>query len=95
MKVLQAPPQSGKTAYLMHLSEQTKQPLVCSSQAEKERVQEDARNRGVNIPEPVTLIEVSTGRAQGKTVLVDNIDFLLTLMWPGITIDTATITQEE
>ena len=94
MKVVQAPRNSGKTAYIMSLSEQTKKPLVCFSQAEKKRVLEDARNRGVNIPEPVTLIEVSTGRAQGRTVLVDNIDLLLTIMWPGITIDTATITQE-
>jgi hypothetical protein len=94
MKVVQAPRQSGKTAYIMSLSEQTKQPLVCFSQEEKKRVMDDARNRGVNIPEPVTLIEVTSGRAQGKTVMVDNLDLLLTFVFPGITIDTATITQE-
>lgn len=94
MKVVQAPRNSGKTAYIMSLSEQTKKPLVCFSQLEKKRVMEDARNRGVNLPEPVTLQEVTTGRAQGKEVMVDNLDLMLSFILPGVTIDTATINQE-
>ena len=95
MKVVQAPRNSGKTAYIMSLSEQTKKPLVCFSQSEKKRVMADAMNRGVMIPEPLTLQEVTTGRAQGPAVLVDNLDVLLTFMFPGVTVSEATINQEE
>ncbi len=95
MKVVQAPRNSGKTAYIMAQSAETKQPLLCYSMQEKKRVMEDARNRGIKIPEPVTFIEAQSGRAQGKTVMIDNLDFLLALMLPGVTVTLATITQEE
>ena len=95
MKVVEAPRNSGKTAYMMNLSENTKQPLVCFSLVEKERVMTDARERSVKIPEPVTLQEVMSGKTQGKKVIVDNLDVLLSFVWPGTEVTVACITKEE
>ncbi|KKN54800.1 hypothetical protein LCGC14_0588540 [marine sediment metagenome] len=95
MKVLQALQNSGKTAYIMAQSAETKQPLICFSLMEKQRVLKDARERGIKIPEPLTFIEAQSGRAQGKTVMIDNLDLLMAFVLPGVTVTLATITQEE
>ncbi len=95
MKVVQAPSKSGKTAYIMAQSAETKQPLLCYSLMEKQRVLKDARKRGIKIPEPVTFIEAQSGRAQGKTIMIDNLDLLMFFILPGVTVTLATITQEE
>jgi hypothetical protein len=94
MKVLQAAEGEGKTQYMLELSEETKIPLVCFSEDQKKRLQEQARNAAMSIPEPLTMLMLQTGRAQGKTVLVDDLDVLLSFAFPGVTIDTATITND-
>ena len=73
----------GKTIRMLYASEYHNAPIVVSRQETKQHIMDMAKWKGINIPEPITVDEMSAGRIKGKNykdVLVDNMDTVLNRM---------------
>lgn len=91
MKFILGGPGTGKTQHILKLSSENGIPILCESQARKERLLEKAMNYGYMIPIPIVFSEV---KDTDKTVYIDDIEKLLSHMFSckveAITINTVT-----
>ena len=73
----------GKTIRMLYASEYHNAPIVVSHHATKQYIMDMAKWKGVNIPEPITVDEMSASRIKGKNykdVLVDDMETVLSQM---------------
>ena len=83
MEIIYKEKGSGKTEELVKLSHQHNYYMVVSSKDEANRVQNEAKRKGYNIPLPIAYYEFISGRYNGKGVeklLIDNVDQLITYL---------------
>ena len=67
----------GKTIRMLYASEYHNAPILCATGASKKHIMDMANWKNINIPEPITVGEVTEGRIRGKNfkdILVDDID---------------------
>ena len=68
----------GKTILLIHESERTQIPIMCSSKTETQIIKDRAKEMGCSIPQPISAND--TMSLKGKRlprVLIDNADVML------------------
>ncbi len=87
MKYILGAPGSGKTKEILRLSEENRIPILCESQARKERLLERAMQYGYVVPVPIVFSELTN---KDKVVYIDDIERLLTAMF-GVKVDTLTL----
>lgn len=67
----------GKTIRMLYASEYHNAPILCATDVSKKYIMDMAKWKGINIPEPITVSEVTEGRIRGKNykdILVDDMD---------------------
>ena len=87
MKYILGAPGTGKTKEILRLSEENRIPILCESQARKERLLQRAMQYGFVIPVPIVFSEVTP---RDKVVYIDDIERLLQAMF-NIKVDTVTL----
>lgn len=73
MKILNMPRGTGKTTKLIHTSEVTGYPILCSNLFMVDNVKKMAEEMGCDIPEPMTIADFRHKFYQDENVLVDEI----------------------
>lgn len=80
MNLLSKPRGTGKTIALIYTSEATRYPILVSTRAKAERLEERAKELGCDIPKPVTITEFKSDKKLKniyRDILVDDLeDFL-------------------
>ena len=79
MKFILGAPGIGKTKEILRLSAENRIPVLCESQARKERLLQRAYQYGYVIPVPIVFSEVSS---KDGVVYIDDIDRLFKAMFP-------------
>lgn len=77
MKVVMLPRQGGKTTQMLQLAQETFSYIVCPTMADVERLWALAREMELNIPQPISWVEFTSGRyrpAGIKGFLIDDVD---------------------
>lgn len=102
MKIFNLKRGGGKTTRLIYASELHNAPIICMNQLDRNYIIRQAREYGVNIPEPITVQEfVNTKRGTGvDKVLVDESMYVMEnmlscVMGRKIEILAATLTTDE
>lgn len=69
---------TGKTNLLIHESERTQIPIMCSSKTGARLIQDRAKEIGCSIPQPISTNDtMNLGRKRLTRVLVDDADVML------------------
>lgn len=87
MKYILGAPGTGKTKEILRLSEENHIPVMCESQARKERLLERAKQYGYVIPVPIVFNEITLS---DKVVYVDDIERLFKAMF-NVDVDIVTL----
>lgn len=82
MKIINLPRGRGKTTRLLYASEFNDAPIICSTHAQKQHLIDSANKLGLNIPEPVVVGEITSGKIRcgnviDKDILVDEAHWVL------------------
>lgn len=82
MKIINLGRGQGKTTRLLYASEFNDALILCSTLTEKRYLQEQAKRYGLEIPEPITVSDVTSNTLRGsekilKDVLVDEAPMVL------------------
>lgn len=82
MKIINLPRGGGKTTRLLYASEFNDAPIICSTHAQKQHLIDTANTLGLNIPEPIVISEITSGKFRGnnvmdKDILVDEAHWVL------------------
>lgn len=96
MKIIIKPRRMGKTTELIKQSNKEWKYIVCHSQQEALRIQEQAQRIDIEIPLPITYQEFLKKQYYGRVIrgfLIDNADMLLQHISP-VNIDTIILTGE-
>ena len=72
MKYILGAPGTGKTKEILRLSEENRIPILCESQARKERLLQRAMQYGFVIPVPIVFSEVTPKDNNGNNIIVTN-----------------------
>lgn len=72
----------GKTTRLLYASEFNNAPIVCQTYQSKNYLMEMAERLKLNIPEPIVVSEITSGRVRGtenmyKDLLIDDAEWVL------------------
>ncbi len=78
MKIILGNPGSGKTKKILQMSAENNIPVLCESQARRERLFVKARGYGFSIPDPIVYNEIPS---DVKVVYVDDVKRLLEVMF--------------
>lgn len=75
----------------------TKYPIVCMNETHKRNVKYKAKQMNIEIPEPITGVELLDKKLDKtpQTVLVDEALYVLSNILGGVRIDTASLTEYE
>lgn len=63
----------GKTTQLIHISEATGYPIATAYKKTIDHIKSTAKKLGYNIPEPVLVSDIATGKIRYDNILVDEI----------------------
>lgn len=82
MKIINLRRGQGKTTRLLYASEFNDMPILCSTLTEKRHLQEQAKRCGLEIPEPITVSDVTSNTLRDneeilKDILVDEAPMVL------------------
>lgn len=66
MKIINIPRGQGKTTRLLYASEFNNIPILCATYTQKGYLKDRAKELGLEIPEPVTVDEITSGKIRGK-----------------------------
>ena len=82
MKIINLPRGGGKTVRLLYASEFNNAPILCRDYNSKWELVDQARKLGLNIPDPIVVSEVASGKLKGANVsgqdiLVDEAHWVL------------------
>ena len=89
MKIINLGRGQGKTTRLLYASEFNDAPILCATDAHKKCLIEKAKGYGLEIPEPITVNDIVSGKVRGskitdKDVLVDEAPFVLQYLLRGL-----------
>jgi hypothetical protein len=88
----------GKTTYLLMRSHMKRIPILVYKSAEKDFIKSEAKDMGLDIPEPLSVNDLIGDNSRGKvipqSVLVDEMPLVLQSIL-GVKIDTATMTERD
>lgn len=93
MVIISKPRYCGKTVQLIQYSAITREPIICSDMMHKTQVKETAKKMGYDIPEPLTIIELTSKDSKRDMYLVDDLDHVFQTLI-NMQIDIATISSE-
>lgn len=95
MKKIVKPSASGKTTELIKMAEATGAYIIVSNQKRAHDLFMFAESLGYKIPYPVPFEQCRrVKRTFVKNILIDDADELLSMLFPGMTIDAITMTEE-
>lgn len=63
----------GKTTQLIHISEAIGYPIAAAYKTTIDNIKSTAKKLGCNIPEPILISDITTGRIRYDNILVDEI----------------------
>jgi len=95
MNILDLPRGGGKTTSLVLASSITNIPIVVANKQFGKYCEGLAREKGLRIPEPITIYELDTMYSPPRNVLIDELDGCLHVMFPRTTILASTITSDK
>ena len=82
MKIINLERGQGKTTRLLYASEFNDAPILCSTNTEKRYLMAQAKGYGLNIPEPISVSDITSSKLRGseiadKDILVDEAPMVL------------------
>lgn len=100
MKIFNLPRGKGKTQRMLYASEYHNVPILCANETTKKHIMDMAHWLDINIPEPLTVCDISNYKIKGqrfKGVMVDDMERVLQSILAQYSLDIlgATITIEE
>lgn len=100
MKIINIPRGQGKTTRLLYASEFQNIPILCATYTQKGHLKDRAKELGLEIPEPVVVDEITSGKIKGKEekyekIFVDDLHWIFCrlLSYFGMQTDIKAITE--
>lgn len=100
MRIFNLPRGKGKTIRMLYASEYHNVPILCANESNKKHIMDMAHWHDINIPEPITICNLTNHKLQGqgfKGVMVDDMDYVLQALLSQYKLDVlgATITIDK
>jgi hypothetical protein len=98
MKIFAKGRGEGKTHELIEMSHNTNNCIVVHSKSEVDRISKYAKNKGLNIPEPMTYRDILNGKYVGtkpEGLLIDNVEIFIKNICPDLNIEAISLTVEK
>jgi hypothetical protein len=98
MNIIIGKPRTGKTEKLITTSEVTGIPIICPDLSQCRVIYHKAIERGLIIPEPLTLHDFQIGKLKGtgiREILIDNADMILQDVFGDMHIRAITLSENK